>query len=262
MSKKTIAVALVLVLATAVLVYNSGPLKQARFVKELVARNIDVRGGPAAWEAVNSLRLSGKMDLGQGMVVPYVLEQKRPGKMCFRFEFDDATSIQCAVGDSGWKIAPFRGRTAPEPMTDVELRETADSADLYGPLYNYAARGHDVTFEGREALDGREVFKLKVTLPRGGVRWLYLDAETALEVKLETMRTIAGKERRVETLYSDWQPSDGLLIARRQDTRTEGDAESHFFTVASVDVNPPLDDAHFLMPASTVDGRPAQSTAR
>ena len=98
MSKKTIAVALVLVLATAVLVYNSGPLKQARFVKELVARNIDVRGGPAAWEAVNSLRLSGKMDLGQGMVVPYVLEQKRPGKMCFRFEFDDATSIQCAVG--------------------------------------------------------------------------------------------------------------------------------------------------------------------
>lgn len=252
MLKKGLAIAVVLVLGltAAFFIYNSEAMKQARFVKALVAQNIEARGGAEAWQAVSSLRLTGQMDLGQGMVVPYLLEQKRPGKMCLEFVFDDETAVQCADGKSGWKIAPFRGRMAPEPMTEVELRETADSADLYGLLYDYAARDHDVELIGREPVDGRDTFKLKVTLPRGGVRWLYLDAETALDVKLEAVRMRDGRERRVDTLYYDWQEADGLLIARRQETLTEGDTESHFLTVDNVTVNPTLDDSRFAMPAT------------
>jgi hypothetical protein len=261
MSRKAIAAALAFAVVATILIYNSDAMKQARFVKTLVARNIDARGGAEAWRAVASLRLTGQMDLGQGMVVPYMLEQKRPGKMCLEFVFNDETAVQCADGQSGWKIAPFRGRTTPEPMTEAELRETADSADLYGLLYDHAARNIVVDFAGQEPVEGRDTVKLKVTLPKGGVRWLYLDVESALEVKLEALRMRDGRERRVETLYSDWQETEGLLIARRQETLTEGDKEPHFLTVARVDVNPPLDDARFLMPAATVDGRQAQSSA-
>jgi hypothetical protein len=234
----------------------------ARAVDALIARNIAARGGADAWRAVSSLRLTGRMDLGQGMHVPYVLEQKRPGKMCLEFVFDGETAVQCADGNSGWKLAPFRGRPTPEPMTEAELRETADSADLYGLLYDYAARGHVVELEGREPVDGRDAIKLKVTLPKGGVRWVYLDAETALEVKLEALRMVAGREYRVETRYFDWQEADGLLIAHRQETLTEGDKESHFLTVDSVSVNPPLDDSRFALPATLGGGHgPARRTS-
>jgi hypothetical protein len=248
MSKKVMAGAFAFVLVAAFLIYNSDAMKQARFIKTLVARNVEARGGAEAWEDVESLRLSGQMDLGQGMVVPYVLEQKRPGKMCFEFVFDEQTAIQCADGDTGWKILPFRGRRKAEPMTEVELRETVDSADPYGLLYDYAARDHDVEFVGQEQVNGRDIVQLKVTLPKGAVRWLFIDVETALEVKLETLRTVSGRERRAETLYSDWQATDGLLIARRQDTRTVGDDESRFLTVGSVSVNPVIDDSRFEMP--------------
>jgi hypothetical protein len=248
MSKKVMAGAFAFVLIAAFLIYNSDAMRQARFIKTLVAQNVEARGGAEAWEDVESLRLSGQMDLGQGMVVPYVLEQKRPGKMCFEFVFDEQTAIQCADGDTGWKILPFRGRRKAEPMTEVELRETVDSADPYGLLYDYAARDHDVEFVGQEQVNGRDIVQLKVTLPKGAVRWLFIDVETALEVKLETLRTVGGRERRVETLYSDWQATDGLLIARRQDTRTVGDDESRFLTVGSVSVNPVIDDSRFEMP--------------
>jgi len=252
MSRKVVAAALAFMLVTAILIYNSDAMKEARFVNALVARNIEARGGADAWEAVSSLRLAGQMDLGQEMVVPYVLEQKRPDKMCFEFVFNGETAVQCADGESGWKLLPYLGRTTPELMTDAELRETADSAEPYGLLYNYAARGSDVDYIGQEQFDGRDVFKLEVTLSRGGVRWLYLDTETALETKLETLRTVSGQERRVETIYSDWQEIEGLLIAQRQDTRTEGHSESHFLTVESVVVNPSLDDTRFTMPTSAV----------
>lgn len=246
----TIALALVLSVTGALLIYNFGGLKEARIVNGLVARNIAARGGLQAWQDVTSLRLTGRMDLGQGMVVPYVLEQKRPSKMCFEFVFDEQTALQCADGRSGWKVAPFRGRDIAEPMTKVELRETADSTDLYGLLYDYADRGTDVEVLGHETVGGRDAIKLKLTLAKGGVRWLYLDAQTALEIKMEALRTIAGHKRRVETVYSDWKEQNGLLIAHRQETTTEGDPKSHFLTVESVTVNPEIDDSRFAMPAT------------
>ena len=80
---------------------------------------------------------------------------------------------------------------------------------------------------------------------------MYLDAETALDIKVETTRIVAGRERRVETFYSDWQEADGLLIARHKETSTEGDDESHFLTVETVHVNPPIDDSRFTMPLAS-----------
>ena len=62
----------------------------AETVDELVAKNTAARGGAAAWQAVSSLQLSGRMDVGKGMSVPYVLEQKRPDKMRLEFVFDGA----------------------------------------------------------------------------------------------------------------------------------------------------------------------------
>jgi hypothetical protein len=222
----------------------------AETVDELVAKNTAARGGAAAWQAVSSLQLSGRMDVGKGMSVPYVLEQKRPGKMRLEFVFDGETSIQTFDGKSGWKLAPFLGRTTAEPMTEAELGLAADTADLYGLLFDYAKRGHKVELLGNEVVQGQDTFKLKVTLPGGSVRWVYLDAKSGLEIKVEALRRLRKRDRVVETFYHDWQATDGLLIARRLETRTEGEKTIHPFTVQSVLVNPPLADARFAMPVT------------
>lgn len=226
----------------------------AQTVDELVARNVAARGGAEAWREVSSLRLTGQMEVGDGMLVPYVLEQKRPRKMRLEFEFDGETAVQCTDGETGWKVMPFRGRTTPEPMTEAELSEAAGSADLYGLLFDYASRGHSVELLGREQVHGRDAFKLQVTLPGGGLRWVYLDAESGLEVKLEALRTLRGHKRRVETFYHDWEAADGLLIPRRQETQTEGEKEFHLLTVETVSVNPAIDDTRFAMPAAASSG--------
>ena len=249
--KTGLAAAVALCLVTLLfLFWSDTPLGRARAVNKLVDQNVAARGGDEPWRDVSSLRLTGQMDVGKGMSVPYVLEQKRPSKMRLEFVFEGETAVQCSDGKAGWKLEPFRGRTTAEPMTEEELREVADSADLYGPLFDYAARGHAVELLGREQVEGRDARKLKVTLPSGAIRWVYVDAESGLEVKLEAVRTLAGRERRVETFYHDWQATEeGLLIPRRQETRTEGDNELHRLTVATVVVNPPLDDSRFAMPA-------------
>ncbi len=248
MSKTKLFTTIIIIMGLAGYYFFAPTLQKDRFVEQLVDRNIAARGGIQAWQEVSSMRLTGKMDVGQGMNLPYTLDQKRPNMMCLEFTFETELSIQCSDGEKGWKIVPFRGSSTPQPMTELEMRESGDTVDLYGLLFNFDKRGHKVEVLGKESIMGRDTYKLQVTLSKGAVRWLYIDTETALEVKLEAIRTIAGKEKLVETYYQDWKSSEGLLIAHRQETKTEGDKQSHFLTVETVSINPPITDDHFKMP--------------
>lgn len=221
----------------------------SRAVDQLISRNVDARGGADAWRAVSTLRLAGQMDLGRGLYVPYTLEQKRPGQMCLEFEFDDELATQCVANGAGWKRLPFRGRRLPEPMTEKELLDLSDTASIDGLLFDSARRGHEIELLGHETLDGRDTIKLEVDLPTGAKRWVYLDAETALEIRVDATRILDGEERLVETYYSDWRDTDGLRIARRLETRTEGVPGSHFVTIDDVTVNPAIADERFQNPA-------------
>ena len=222
----------------------------SRAVNNLIARNIEARGGAAAWRAVSTLRMTGQMDLGQGMYVPYTLEQKRPDQMCLEFEFEEQIATQCVAGGSGWKVLPYLGRDFPELMTPDELKSMSDAASIDGLLFDSEQRGHMVEILGHESLDGRDTIKVEVTLPAGGKRWIYLDGETALEVRMDSLRTLRGQERLVQTFYDDWRATDGLLIPRRQVTQTDGIGGTNFFTVENVTVNPPIDDKRFRIPVS------------
>jgi len=219
-----------------------------RVVDALIARNTAARGGAEAWNSLTSLRLTGQMDIGQGLHVPYVLEQKRPDKMCLEFFFNNEKAVQCVDGDSGWKRLPFMGRRKPEPMTQSELYELADATSIDGLLFNSAQRGYDVDLVGKEMINGRPAVKLQVTLPGDVRRWVYLDEESGLDIKRETTRILRGEERLVQTWYYDWEETDGVLIPRRQETQTEGENETHFLTVDRVLGNPQIDDAKFQMP--------------
>ena len=209
MSKKVMAVAFAIVLVAGFLIYNSDAMKERRLIKTLVAQNIEARGGADTWQAVNSLRITGQMDLGQGMHVPYVMEQKRPGKMCLEFVFDEETAIQCVDGNSGWALLPFRGRNEPEAMAEDEYREMAGAVSIDGLLFHSVERGHKVRLVGKEVVAGRSAAKLEVTLPSGVIRWMYIDEETGLDLKLESTRVLSGQEQIVETFYYDWQETDG-----------------------------------------------------
>jgi hypothetical protein len=224
-------------------------MQASRLIKATIAHNVRARGGDDTWEAVDSLRFVGMMDLGQGMHVPYVLEQKRPRKMCFEFEFDDMTATQCVDGDTGWKRLPYLGRNIPEPMTESELAKMTDGSGIGSLLFNAKDRGFTVEFVGKDTVDGRPATKLQVTLPSGAVRWVYIDDETGLDVKMDMMRVLHGRERLVQTYYSDWQETDGVMIPRRQETFMEGSGKSHFLTVDEVESNPELEDSRFAIPA-------------
>jgi hypothetical protein len=253
MNRRTLIIAIIgvvaLVAGIVALVYPYA--RDAYVVYTLVDRNVAARGGADAWSQVESLRYTGTMEIGQGMEVPFVLEQARPARTCLQYEFDGEAVIRCSDGERGWKVVPFKTGDKVIPLTADEVGASSDAADPRGLLMDYGSRGHQITYVGLQQLGGRDVEVLKVTLPSGAEREVYLDATTTLEVEVVSSRDLARKERRVTTRYGDWKLTDGLLIPMEQVTQTEGDDESHTLTVKRVTINPTMDEARFGTPPAT-----------
>ena len=133
---------------------------------ELIAKNIAARGGLEKLKAVQTMRLTGTMKVGDD-AMPSILELKRPNKSRWQFTFEGQAAIQAFDGQSGWMLMPFAGMTEPQAMSPEEKQEAEQQADLDGPLVDYKAKGSAIELVGHDPAMRPEDWKLKVTLKSG-----------------------------------------------------------------------------------------------
>jgi outer membrane lipoprotein-sorting protein len=215
---------------------------------QILAKNLQARGGMEKLKAAKTMRITAKMTVGPGIEAPVVIEQKRPNSMRFEITIQGLTAIQAYDGKTGWSIMPFQGKKDPEPMGEDALKEMAEQADFDGPLVDYQQKGHKVELVGREPVEGADAYKLKVTLKDGGVRYIYLDADSFLEMKSESKRTICGTEVEGEASIGDYKEVEGLMIPHSVEGGVKGSPQKQKMTIEKVEINPPIDDARFKMP--------------
>jgi len=220
----------------------------AQSVDDLIAKNLEAKGGLTRMRAVKSLRMTGLITIGPGMEAPVTLEIKRPNMMRLEFTIQGMTGTQAFDGKAGWMLMPFAGSAKPEPMPPDVQDVIAEQADVDGPLVDYKDKGHTVELVGKEAVEGTDTYKIKVTTKKGTVRHFYLDAEYFLEVKEESRRTVRGTEIETDTIYGDYKEVDGLMMAHSIDTGQKGAPQRQKITIQKVELNVDLDDARFKMP--------------
>ena len=228
---------------------------------EIVEKNVAARGGLQAWRSVNSLTLSGEMDAGgkQDPKLPFVLTMKRPHKSRLEIKFQGQTAVQVYDGQQGWKVRPFLNRNEVEPYTAAEAKSAATWQDLDGPLVDYAAKGTKVELAGREAVEGRDNYKLKLTLVNGEQRYLWIDTKSFLESKIDgEPRKLDGRMHKVTIFSRDYKTVNGLTVPHTLETAVGGVKQTHKMTIRSVDVNRPLEDAVFGKPQLAMATAPAQ----
>jgi hypothetical protein len=114
---------------------------------------------------------------------------------------------------------------------------------------DYKSKGHQVELVGKEKVEGTDAYKIKVTRKTGKVEHLYLDAESYLEIKGESKRTVRGTEEEAEQTIGDYKEVGGILYPHALEGGPKGRPERQKITIEKVEQNPALDDARFAMPA-------------
>ncbi len=244
-----------LLVSVAVFVFLT-PALLAQTVDEIIAKNTEARGGLDKIKAVQSVRMSGKMMVGPGLEAPATMTVKRPAEMRMEFTFQGLTAVRAYDGKSGWAIMPFTGKKDPEPIAADDLKDMEDQADIDGPLVDYKSKGHQVELLGKEKVEGTDAYKLKLTHKNGNIETIYLDADSFLEIKQEGKRMIRGSEQETEAAFGDYREVNGLMFPFAIEAGIKGSSQKEKYTIDKVELNVPVDDASFKMPAAAPPSKP------
>jgi len=235
-----------LVTAIAVLVT---PALLAQTVDEIIAKNVQARGGMDKIKSVQTVRSTGTMTMGPGMEAPGLMIQKRPDMARIEFTLQGMTAIQAYDGKDAWQIMPFTGKKDPEAMSADDKKDLEENADIDGPLVDYKSKGNKVELLGKEKLEGTDAYKLKVTLKNGDVITMYLDADSFLEIKEELKRNVRGSEQEVEAVLGDYKEVNGVMFPFAMENGIKGSQQKQKITISKIELNTPVDDSLFKMPA-------------
>jgi hypothetical protein len=250
---------------------------------QIVEKNVAARGGLQAWKSVQTMTWKGKMDAGTGdsaarsrafamssmgkmqpasrmempdkseaqkqVQLPFTTEMKRGRKQRVELEFAGKTAIQVYDGSNGWLVRPYLNRNDVEPFTEEQLKAQSQSADIDGYLVDYAAKGSKVDLEGVEKVEGKDAYKLKVTQKSGDVKYIWVDAQSFLDVRITgPQRRMDGKMHNVYVYQRDFRSVSGVMIPYTMETAVEGYRDTHKTVLESVVINPKLEDSLFTKP--------------
>ena len=225
--------------------------KRQPTVDELVAKNIEAKGGASALRGLETVRISGKMLVQEGQIqLAFMQVKKRPDDVRTEASLQGMTQIEAYDGKEGWKVSPFFGRRDPERMSADDVKALVEDAEMDGPLVDWQKKGNTVEYLGTEDVDGTPAHKLKVTRKNGDVSFVYLDPDHFLEIRIITQRTRHGAYEELETDLGDYEKAGGVFVPTSIEFGRKGAPDKQRIIIDKVEANVPVDDTIFHFPGS------------
>jgi outer membrane lipoprotein-sorting protein len=236
-------------LATVVLVSSSWMAQSEMTLDSVLADYIEAKGGMEVIKSTKTMKTTGKMTMG-AMEAPFEFTFKAPNKIHTTFELQGMKGIQAFDGEKGWQVMPFMGKTEPVVMSEDELKQIKDQADLEGPLVDHEAKGIKLELIGKTEIEGTPVVEVKATKPSGDVVHVFLDEEYMIEVMTRTKVSMMGQEVEAETYFSDYKEvgEAGSPVAHSMAVKMNG-AVVQNLTLENIELNIDVADSLFAMPA-------------
>jgi outer membrane lipoprotein-sorting protein len=205
---------------------------------ELVAKNLEARGGAAKLRALTTMHTVGTQRIGGGQEAKVESWAIAPEEFRGEFSMQGMTAVQAWDGHEAWSISPFRGRRDPQKISADDAKGLIEQADIAGPLVDYKAKGNTVEYLGTEDIDGTDAHKLRVTLKNGDTKYLFLDPDQFLEIRVVNHRMVRGQEEVSTTDLGEYEKVDGIYFP----------FESGRTHLEKVELNQPIDPKMFAFP--------------
>ncbi len=244
MRLRTFCIALLFLLPVAALFPAASGAQTA---DEILAKVLAARGGVDKLRAITSERVSGQISFGD-VTGPFVVELKRPLKMHMQLTIQNQTMVRVYDGKQGWANNPFAGKVDLEAMSGDELKNITEESDFDGPLLDYKSKGNQIELVGKDKVDDKDVWRLKLTTKNGDARFYLFDANSFLLLKWEGKRKYESQEIPVESRFSDHREVGGVKFAFAIDSGSTPTELTQKIRIEKIELNPDLSDAEFVKP--------------
>ena len=180
--------------------------------EDLIAKNLEARGGAAKLQAIKSMHTVGTVRVGGGLDAKVESWAIARDKYRSDFSLQGMTAIQSWDGTDAWMVRPFGGRKEPQKLSADDSKDLVDAADIAGPFVDWQAKGSKVEYLGTEDIDGTDAHKVRVTLKNGDSKYVYLDPDAFLEIRVVSHRMIRGQNEVATVDLGEYGKVDGIYF--------------------------------------------------
>ena len=222
---------------------------------EVLDRNVEVVGGPAAYAKMNTRMSRGKVSLPAfGAAGTFVVCNARPNKSYSRFTIEGFGDLfSGTVGTTAWEISPMSGsRIKTGDERDFAMRWGEFEFDVkWRELYIKA------DYVGTEAVDGRMCHKIKMTPKRGHPEIHYFDTETYHRLKFSAQIQNSDGPIELAMVFSQFKKVQGFTAPFQVKILIPG--FEMVYDVEDTQYNGPIDEKQFELPDSIKEKMPSLS---
>lgn len=231
-------------LLACVAVLASVSVAASQTAEEIIARNLQAKGGVEKWKTIASVKMTGTLS-AQGQDVPMTVYTKRPNLLRQDIATPAGKVVQAFDGTTAWVLPP--GADTAREVSGPQAEAARNNSDFDGPLLDYAAKGHRVELIGREKVGDADVHHLRLTRKDGGVEHYYIDVTSHLEVKRTAEMNAGEGTRTLESELSNYKAVDGVMVPHTMKQSVNG-APVMQVRFSTIQFNVPMDDELFRMP--------------
>jgi hypothetical protein len=218
---------------------------------KLINEHIRARGGYKKIKAIKSLRMAGTYQEGKNTFNTYI-EWKRPYFRVVVVGVPDEVYREGFNGTS-WEYEKPSGKLKITPSSSEAGKTARRGSEFDESIIDYRQKGHHIEYIGKEKINEKDAYHLRVTLRDGWVKDYYLDANTYLILALRKAMPLHVTGPMIEslTMYSDYRPVDGVLYPHSFVERNTATGQiMNTLEWKTIEANVAIDDAQFSPPVA------------
>jgi outer membrane lipoprotein-sorting protein len=221
-------------------------IAKSQSADEIIAKYIAFAGGVQKWKKIKTITSSGTYNYG-GMEFPFKAWSKAPDLYKYEVTSNGKSFNQAYDGREGWKIDGFKDETHKTMLTGKQATAMANESDveLESPFIDYQKKGHTVIPEGKDTVDKRICYKIRLTRKNGDTETYYFDSGNYELVKKQAISKNTELDNSIlDILYSDYRTIEGIAIPQKTSCISNGQTIL-VITVKDIKLNLPIADSIF-----------------
>lgn len=227
-----------------VLTAAGGALADLPSVEEVMENRVEALGGEAALARHHNSLTKGKMSIS-GIEMDMTIYTAEPNLLYTLFESDMIGKMESGCnGEVAWDMSVMQGASVKEgEELEKALFDAAFNAELH-----WRDRFTNIDVQAEEEIDGTPCYKVVLTPTVGDTVTAYVDTETWLTVKTETVSNSPTGSISIVSSPSDYREVDGVKVPFSVKLVLMG-AQELITTTDSIEFNVEIPEGTFDLPA-------------
>jgi len=206
---------------------------------DIIQKHIDAVGGSDNWGKVNTMKLSGAMNV-QGMDISMTQTVVNDKGMRMDISAMGINGYTIITPTEGWIYMPFQGMDKVTPLPADELQSSKEKMDVKNIQLVDKSKIAKCEYMGNDTINNAGCYKVMVTDKQGNSQIAFFDATNYYLVRTVNKIKMQNEEQELAVNFSNFQKlPEGITVPMTWGTE-QGD-----INFKSIEINKPYSDSLF-----------------